>query len=149
MFAQALIAFIALPGAVAFAVPAVWLWSTAHTHPVHLVGLIPLIVGSVGLPWCVRDFYIVGKGTLAPWAPPQHLVIVGLYRYSRNPMYVSVMLVLLGWATTFASPELFVYLLCVAAAFHLRVVYGEEPWLARRYGDAWRAYIERVPRWFG
>ena len=96
----------------------------------------------------MRDFYVSGKGTLAPWAPPKNLVVVGLYRYSRNPMYVAVALILLGWASAFVSMALFVYLLCVVAAFQLRVVFGEEPWLARTHGQAWQQYACRVPRWF-
>lgn len=147
MFARALIAFLALPGMVALVVPAAWLCSTGHTRLAHPFGLIPSALGLVGLLWCVRDFCVAGKGTLAPWAPPQNLVVVGLYRYSRNPMYVAVLMILLGWAASFASRGLFVYLLCVAAAFQLRVVYGEEPWLARTHGEAWLRYASRVPRW--
>jgi protein-S-isoprenylcysteine O-methyltransferase Ste14 len=102
----------------------------------------------VALLWCVRDFYVAGKGTLAPWDPPRHLVVAGLYRYTRNPMYVAVTLLLIGWAWTFAASGLLFYAAGVALAFHLRVVFGEEPWLARTHGDAWRDYAARVPRWF-
>lgn len=77
------------------------------------------------------------------------LVVVGLYRFSRNPMYVSVTTVLLGWATAFAHGGLLVYLLIVAVAFHLRVVLGEEPWLAQTHGEQWQQYAKTVPRWFG
>ena len=52
----------------------------------------PLLVGSIGLLWCVRDFYVRGRGTLAPWAPPEHLVVIGLYRFTRNPMYIAIVL---------------------------------------------------------
>jgi protein-S-isoprenylcysteine O-methyltransferase Ste14 len=107
-----------------------------------------LTLGVIGLLWCVRDFYVSGKGTLAPWAPPRVLVDVGLYRYSRNPMYVSVMLILLGWAAAFRSRGLLLYALAVLAAFHLRVVFGEEPWLARTHGERWQQYARRVRRWF-
>lgn len=148
MFARALIAFLALPGLVAFAVPAAWLWQTGHTHLVQPLGLILLALGTFALLWCVRDFYVSGKGTLAPWAPPERLVIVGLYRYSRNPMYLSVVLLLLGWSVSFASLGLFIYALAVAGAFHLRVVLAEEPWLARTHGNEWEQYIVRVRRWF-
>ena len=103
VFTQALIAFLAMPGMVAFAIPAGWLWLTAHTQLAQPLGLVFLAVGSAALLWCVRDFYVSGKGTLAPWAPPERLVIVGLYRYSRNPMYGSVALVLLGWEIGRAS----------------------------------------------
>jgi protein-S-isoprenylcysteine O-methyltransferase Ste14 len=148
MFIRALIAFLALPGIAAFAIPAVWLWYTTHLILAQRIGLVPLAVGVMALLWCVRDFYVSGKGTLAPWAPPEELVVVGLYRYSRNPMYVAVALVLLGWALSFSSMSLLAYALVVAVAFHLRVVFGEEPWLARTHGDKWVQYASRVPRWF-
>lgn len=148
MLARALIAFLALPGMVAFAIPAAWLWNTTHLKLAQPIGLVPLAVGGMALVWCVRDFYVCGKGTLAPWAPPEKLVVVGLYRYSRNPMYVAIALVLLGWAVSFGSMSLLVYALIVVVAFHLRVVFGEEPWLARAHGNEWEQYTSRVPRWF-
>lgn len=149
MFARALLAFLVLPGVVAFAVPITWLIATGHTRLVHPLGLVPLLVGVVALLWCVRDFYVSGKGTLAPWAPPANLVAVGLYRYTRNPMYVAVTLIVLGWALSFGVRGLLVYAVVLAVGFHLRVVWGEEPWLARTHGARWREYADRVPRWFG
>jgi protein-S-isoprenylcysteine O-methyltransferase Ste14 len=148
MFARALLAFLALPGVVAFAVPVAWLVASTHTRLVQPLGLLPLVVGSFALLWCVRDFYVSGQGTLAPWSPPVHLVVVGLYRYTRNPMYVAVTLILVGWALSFGLPGLSVYAIVVAIAFHLRVVLGEEPWLARTHGARWEEYASRVPRWF-
>lgn len=148
MFIRALIAFLVLPGMVAFIIPAAWLWYTARAQLVQPLGLIVLGAGVAGLLWCVRDFYVSGKGTLAPWAPPRQLVITGLYRYTRNPMYVSVALVLLGWALAFASPVLYLYTVLVVTAFHVRVVRSEEPWLARTHGGDWERYASRVPRWF-
>jgi protein-S-isoprenylcysteine O-methyltransferase Ste14 len=148
MFAKALLAFIALPGVVAIAIPVTWLWASCHTKLIQPLGLAPLLAGFIALIWCVRDFYISGKGTLAPWAPPTHLVIAGLYNYTRNPMYVAVTLALMGWALCFGAPELFAYAAVVATAFHLRVVLGEEPWLARKYGTQWGHYSRRIPRWF-
>ena len=145
---RALFAFLVLPGVVAIAVPVTWLWTSHHTDIVHPLGVVLLVVGFVGLLWCVRDFYVAGKGTLAPWAPPARLVVVGLYRYTRNPMYVSVTLILLGWAVSFGLRGLLVYAVCVAVAFHLRVLLNEEPFLARTHGDEWSRYASRVPRWF-
>ena len=95
------------------------------------------------------SFYTEGRGTLAPWSPPRHLVVTGLYRYSRNPMYVSVVLILWGWTAGFQSRALALYALAVMVAFHLRVVFGEEPWLAHTHGDAWDRYRAAVPRWVG
>ena len=97
--------------------------------------------------WCVRDFYVVGRGSLAPWSPPKNLVTTGLYRFTRNPMYVAVLTILCGWALYFDSRTLWTYAAIVAIAFHLRVIYGEEPWLARTHGEAWIAYRAKVPRW--
>jgi protein-S-isoprenylcysteine O-methyltransferase Ste14 len=148
MFLRALVAFLALPGIVAFAIPISWLVSTSRTELAQPLGLVPLLAGCVGLLWCVRDFYVFGKGTLAPWSPPRHLVTAGLYRYSRNPMYVSVLLIVLGWAVSFDVRGLYWYALFVAIAFHLRVVLGEEPWLASTHGAGWDDYAKRVRRWF-
>jgi protein-S-isoprenylcysteine O-methyltransferase Ste14 len=146
MFLRALLAFLALPGMVAFALPAGWLFSQ-DAPLMQPLGLFLLLIGVAGLLSCVRDFYLRGRGTLAPWAPPEKLVVGGLYRYSRNPMYVAVLLILIGWAWAFASVPLWIYAACVALAFHLRVVLGEEPWLARQHGQAWADYASRVRRW--
>lgn len=146
-FKRAVFAFLALPGIVAFLVPAAWAW-LAHLALRWPHGLALIAVGTFGLLWCTRDFYVSGKGTLAPWAPPRELVVVGLYRHSRNPMYVAVAMILLGWAASFGSVALLVYALAVAVAFQLRVVFGEEPWLARKHGAAWQQYTGRVRRWF-
>ena len=72
---------------------------------------------------------------------------VGLYRHSRNPMYLAVTLMLIGWALGFLSRTLAIYTGFVMVGFHLRVVSGEEPWLEQRHGDAWREYQSRVRRW--
>ena len=107
----------------------------------------PLLAGFVLLLSCVRDFYVAGKGTLAPWSPPRNLVTVGLYRFSRNPMYVAVALMLVGWSVCAWSRTLAIYTCFVIGAFHFRVVFGEEPWLARTHGAAWEKYRTRVRRW--
>ena len=62
-------------------------------------------------------------------------------------MYVAVTLMLVGWSLSFASTALALYAACVIVAFHLRVVFGEEPWLARTFGARWEEYKARVPRW--
>jgi protein-S-isoprenylcysteine O-methyltransferase Ste14 len=143
---RALFAFVALPGCVAFLVPAL-IVPSRQALALHVEGLVPFVAGVVVLLWCVRDFYRAGKGTLAPWDPPRHLVRIGLYRYSRNPMYVGVLLILTGWAAGFRTPGLIAYTIAMAIAFHLRVVLHEEPWLARTFPGEWLAYKSQVPRW--
>jgi len=147
LFFRALLAFLALPGTVAFLVP--YLLLDPADRSFNALRLVALLPGIVGLLWCVWSFYIEGRGTLAPWSPPRHLVVCGLYRFSRNPMYVSVILILWGWAVGFRSRALALYALGVMLMFHLRVVLGEEPWLARTHGEAWHRYRAAVPRWFG
>jgi protein-S-isoprenylcysteine O-methyltransferase Ste14 len=149
MFARALLAFIALPGIVAFAIPIIIVANSGMTSAVRLPGIVVSACGLTALLWCVWAFYSNGKGTLAPWCPPTRMVTVGLYRFSRNPMYLAVLLVLVGWALSLASLSLGVYAVLVALAFHLRVVLGEEPWLARTHGAQWQVYEQSVPRWLG
>ena len=112
-----------------------------------IIGAVPLAIGLVMLLWCVRDFYVSGKGTLAPWDPPKSLVIVGLYRFTRNPMYVSIALLLGGWSLIAASPLLAGYTVILAIAFHLRVLLYEEPRLKKQFGEKWASYATAVPRW--
>ncbi len=148
MFLRAVLAFLALPGIVALAIPAsLGIHEYRAGGQLVIVGMLPLAIGFGLLLWCVRDFYRAGKGTLAPWSPPRHLVTIGLYRYTRNPMYVAVATILAGWALLFWSAWLAAYAAIVAIAFQLRVVFGEEPWLERTHGEQWREYAVRVPRW--
>lgn len=138
-------AFLALPGVVAFLLPLLLRPDTVAFS--HWWGMIPLAGGIVLLLACVREFYVAGRGTLAPWAPPTRLVATGLYKWSRNPMYVAVLLILSGWAIGFQSWTVALYAVAVAVVFHLRVVLHEEPWLARTFGDEWTHYRMQVPRW--
>jgi protein-S-isoprenylcysteine O-methyltransferase Ste14 len=146
LFWRALLAFLALPATVAFLGPWLLAPSGAHFAP----SAIPiLLAGTVLLLWCVRDFYVAGQGTLAPWAPPKHLVTTGPYRFSRNPMYLAVLAILGGWTVGFRSVTLCVYTGLVACLFHLRVMLHEEPSLRSAHGATWRAYRSQVRRWFG
>jgi protein-S-isoprenylcysteine O-methyltransferase Ste14 len=144
---RAVAAFLVLPGVVAFGVPVLILRDRVGQRPPGPLGFAVLAVGAVCLLWCVRDFYLAGEGTLAPWDPPRRLVRIGLYRYTRNPMYVAVAIILLGWVATYRFFPLAMYAVIVLIAFHLRVILGEEPWLARNHGDEWRRYAAEVPRW--
>lgn len=147
MLLRALLAFLALPGVFALLVPplvaAVDPWRGQTWPP----GIVVLAIGALGLLWCVRDFYVSGKGTLAPWDPPRNLVVVGLYRHVRNPMYLGVLVLVAGWALVKCSPVVAVYTAALAAGFHLRVLLHEEPWLSRQFSSEWASYAAAVPRW--
>ena len=147
MFIRALISFIALPGIFAVIAPPLIAyfdpWNRAHWIP----GVFVMIIGAVVLLWCVCDFYTLGKGTLAPWDPPKKLVVLGLYRFVRNPMYIGVLLLVLGWSLYFGSPLLLLYVAILAIGFHIRVVRNEEPRLKAQFGSQWELYQQEVSRW--
>jgi len=147
LFQRALLAFLALPGVVAILLPPFIGDIDPNGWQGTSLGALVLIIGFVLLIWCVRDFYVAGKGTLAPWDPPEHLVILGLYKYTRNPMYVAVLIMLAGWALLYGSVFLSIYAVAFAFIFHQRVVRNEEPWLSKTFGADWEEYSESVPRW--
>ena len=144
---RALLAFAALPAVVAFAVPVLLARPWQHEQPFWLPALLPLAAGVGLLLWCVREFYVAGRGTLAPWRPPVRIVTSGPYRLSRNPMYIAVALILAGWALGFRSTALLAYAVVVTIACLVRVVTAEEPALVRAHRDEWRRYAARTPRW--
>ena len=141
------LAVLALPGIVAFLIPLLLGLSMPADASFRWVALLFVLPGTVLLVWCVREFHVRGHGTVAPWDPPRHLVASGPFRLSRNPMYLAVGLILIGWALGFQSFALLIYTLGVMAAFHLRVVRAEEPALTRAYRDEWTRYRRQVPRW--
>ena len=147
LFINATIAVLALPGVVAFLVPLSLLVPGDSLRPVHWWGLVVVALGTALLAACVREFYVAGRGTLAPWQPPQALVVSGPYRRSRNPMYVGVVIILAGWAITYASPGLALYAVVILTVFHLRILWYEEPRLAAGSGDEWSRYRDSVRRW--
>jgi len=147
VFGRALLAFLVLPGLAAVLAPPFIARLDPWRGQTWLPGLAVMCAGASVLLWCVRDFYVSGKGTLAPWDPPKQLVAVGLYRWVRNPMYVGVLSLVLGWTLYLASPFLAAYVGLLAVGFHLRVLMHEEPRLDAQFGQEWRIYKAAVPRW--
>jgi protein-S-isoprenylcysteine O-methyltransferase Ste14 len=97
--------------------------------------------------WCFYEFAVRGRGTPAPWDAPRHLVTSGPYRRSRNPIYVGVLLILLGEAAFFGSLALLAWAALTAVGAYLFVVLYEEPGLRRRFGAEYASYLAEVPRW--
>lgn len=91
-------------------------------------------------------FALQGLGTPAPIAPTQHLVVTGLYRYMRNPIYVAVATVIFGQAILFGDWRLFVYGAFFCLLCHLFVVSYEEPTLKKSFGAEYEAFLSNVPR---
>ncbi len=110
-------------------------------------GFLFILTGAALYLWCAWDFAATGLGTPAPIDSPRVLVVGGLYRFTRNPMYVAVSSVILGQALLYGSAPIVVYLLCVIGAFHLFVICYEEPALRRLFGEQYDDYCHKVPRW--
>lgn len=113
----------------------------------RLLGAVLLVLGAAALLESFTRFAVRGFGTPAPIAPPRHLVVTGLYRHVRNPMYAGVLAAILGQALVFGSRALLAYALLFWLAVHLFVVLYEEPTLARTFGDEYAAFRANVPRW--
>ena len=113
----------------------------------HFIGLVTFLTGLVVMLWCIISFAIKGRGTLSPADPTKKLVTSGLYNFSRNPMYVGVVFILIGEAILFQSPSLWLYLLLVFVAFHLFTIYVEEPRLKKDFGKEYDLYCQKVKRW--
>ncbi|HXE83384.1 MAG TPA: isoprenylcysteine carboxylmethyltransferase family protein [Gemmatimonadales bacterium] len=140
-----------LPGMIAGYVP--WRWFGISqvrpdlTKPLDLLGLLVIVTGAALLGTCIWEFASRGRGTLSPVDPPKELVVQGLYRYVRNPMYVAVSTILLGEALLARSTALLVYWGIFFAAANLFVMLYEEPALRRQFGDSYVRYQQRVGRW--
>ncbi|MFL6234615.1 MAG: methyltransferase family protein [Thermoanaerobaculia bacterium] len=95
----------------------------------------------------IRQFATLGRGTLAPWDPPKHLVVAGVYRHVRNPMISGVVLILLGETLIFRSRGLVEWALGFLVVNAIYIPLLEEPMLEGRFGDEYRQYKRHVPRW--
>jgi protein-S-isoprenylcysteine O-methyltransferase Ste14 len=115
--------------------------------PSQLLGFGCIGLGAVLLGWCIWEFARSGRGTLAPVDPPRELVVKGLYRYVRNPMYLSVTMIVLGEVLLTRSRPLLVYWAIWFAAVNLFVIGYEEPTLRQRFGAAYDRYRAQVGRW--
>ena len=144
--------FFVAPGTVAGFVP--W-WITKWQFqpsvlpfaPFHWIGVALILAGLVPLVSSFGRFAWQGQGTPAPIAPPTRLVVSGFYRYVRNPMYVSVVVILTGEAALFADRRVLVWAAVFWLMTHVFVRVVEEPALAKTFGTDYEAYRANVPRW--
>ena len=138
---------------------ALWFWllpgwlgfrvATAGASRWRWLAAVPSVLGFAVALRCVWDFGWTGRGTPAPVAPPQRLVVVGFYRYVRNPMYVGFAAGWIGLWVVFghANPMAIAVALAVAVAIHLFVVFYEEPTLRKKFGADYDDYCRYVGRW--
>ena len=137
------------PTIVAGLVP--WLLTRWHAHhqplALRILGGFVLGLGALLVLETTTRFALQGRGTPAPWAPPERFVVRGSYRVTRNPMYVGVLFLILGQALILGRPILFAWAVAAWLLFQLFVLLHEEPDLRRRFGDEYDDYRRRVPRW--
>jgi protein-S-isoprenylcysteine O-methyltransferase Ste14 len=120
----------------------------AHLPPWHSwAGGLLIALGLIPAFESIVRFIVVGRGSLVPAVPTEHLVVSGLYRFVRNPMYVGVLTAIAGEALLFWRAGLVIELIAAWVSFHLFVRFYEEPKLTRTFGAEYKRYREHVPRW--
>jgi protein-S-isoprenylcysteine O-methyltransferase Ste14 len=117
------------------------------SRPSHLLGMLCVVLGVLLLAACIVEFARRGRGTLSPVDPPRHLVVHGLYKYVRNPMYLSVTMIVLGEVILTQSRSLGLYWVIWFAAANAFVLAYEEPTLRRTFGPSYDHYTREVGRW--
>lgn len=151
-------AIAALSVGIAFFALWFWLlprWLGFHVEPVNASGWrwlagLPSVLGFAVALRCVWDFGWTGRGTPAPVAPPRRLVVVGSYRYVRNPMYLGFAAGWIGLWVVFGHADLIAIgaVIAVALGVHFFVVFYEEPTLRRKFGADYDRYCRNVNRWW-
>ncbi len=124
-----------------------WFPEPSFEGPWRWVGFLLIVPGGLIVADSMLRFVREGRGTPAPVAPPDRLVITGLFRFVRNPMYVGIVSVALGEALLYGRLAVFAYAGLLWLAFHLFVVVYEEPNLRATFGAAYEGYLRTVPRW--
>jgi protein-S-isoprenylcysteine O-methyltransferase Ste14 len=152
-------AILLLPGMVLVVIPATLLWLgglgsfhlwqsfPASRLILSIIGIICICLGLALMIATIRLFVMVGKGTLAPWEPPQRLVVRGIYCHVRNPMMSGALFVLLGEAVLAASLPLFCWFAFAGVVYAVYIPLSEEPGLVKRFGEDYVIYKQNVPRW--
>jgi protein-S-isoprenylcysteine O-methyltransferase Ste14 len=150
--AGSVVFFFLAPGIVGFLAP--WLivqWKPEPVWPdagwIRWAGLAIGALGTAELLECFARFAWQGEGTPAPVAPTKYLVVTGAYRHVRNPMYVAVVAIILGWTLWFGSLPLLLYAALVWLGFTAFVLIYEEPTLRATFGRQYETYCANVGRW--
>jgi len=152
LFLETIVFTVLVPGTVAFWLPRIILDSARLRPPAswsvaQFAALVPLGLGAAIYLRCVWEFAKRGRGIPAPIDHPKELVVTGLYRYVRNPMYLGVLLFLLGEALFLQYRDFLLYTLGWLVFVHLNVLFYEEPNLKRKFGRSYERYTQAVGRW--
>jgi protein-S-isoprenylcysteine O-methyltransferase Ste14 len=148
--AKTLVFTVFVPGTVAGYVP----WrlrqdASAATGAEEWAAITVIAIGiAIYLHTAFWGFALIGGGTPAPIAPTKILVVKGLHRFVRNPMYIGVALVIGGQAWLFHSLDIAIYVVCMLLVVNMFVLFYEEPTLHKQFGEEYDRYRASVPRWF-
>ena len=155
---RSLRSILALPGVVLIILPGLILWWTDSFNPgwdlsgwkvfiPYLLGAVLIGIGLILLISTIRLFTNVGKGTLAPWDPPRHLVVEGPYRYIRNPMHSGVFITLYGEGMLLGSVPILIFVTVIFVFHWFYIPLMEERWLTEKFGEEYLTYKQHVHAW--
>ncbi len=147
-----------LLGVIFFSIPLSLFWTfvilksdfqlfTFNIGYLRYIGVIISFLGILITVWCIFILTIVGKGIPLPTNSLQKFVVIGIYRYSRNPMAIGFSLIWIGEGVWFESPGLFICALAYIAIYRPVVLFIEEPQLMANFGESYQRYCNEVPRW--
>ncbi len=152
LFLETIVFTIVVPGTVTVLIPSRILGDETRIlfqpwTATSFTALLPLSLGAAIYFRCLWEFAARGRGIPLPIDHPRQLVVTGLYRYVRNPMYVGVLILLIGEVILFRSMNLLIYTACWFAFVHLNVILWEERLLRHKFGDSYARYRAAVRRW--
>lgn len=137
-----------LPATVLILVP-LWIEDDFSNNNIYALigGSILILAGLLVIVLTISAFIRIGKGTLAPWSPTKKLVVTGIYAHVRNPMISGVLTVLLGESLAILSLSIFIWAIAFFIINNIYFLMYEEPNLGERFGEDYRQYKSKVPRW--
>ena len=144
----ALIVWEGLPWAISLLTPRIG-WVAGRPSFWNLLGLLPALVGTIGLLWGVYLHSAQSSEGIEMELDKSYMLNRGLYSFSRHPMYLSELTLLFGWVIFYGSAALLITFLVWYLFFNYYAMPQEERVLEERFGEAYRQYMNRVPRWFG
>ncbi|MGR8935537.1 MAG: methyltransferase family protein [Gammaproteobacteria bacterium] len=148
LFLKNVLYAVAVPATVAVYLPLYIVHNRTVTSPgPFFIAIVFLAIGAGIVIKSIWDFAAFGHATPAPIDPPKKLVIRGLYRHIRNPIYLGVVTIILGWALLYQSTTLLYYAFWTGAFFQGFIMLYEEPHLRREFGNEYEQYCARVGRW--
>lgn len=141
--------FLLVPFPLTYVVP--WLINLTNvgkfTIGITWLGFSVIILGTTGLFYCFFEFVYSGKGTPVPFEPPKRLLSSKLYRYTRNPMYLAVISIIIGESIWYENWIIVIYGVLLWAVLHLWIVLYEEPALNKKFGKKYEDYVSKTQRW--